>query len=145
MMGIEIHTEEFEQALTEVEMRVHTMVNTLQEVARLVESNTEPLVPVDTTRLLTSFVAVPVGKATKGLIEVEIGYSAHDPRDYYDYAEYTHTGIDYRTGDEIQWHKSTAQREYLIKGIVKSENEAFKLIEGDYLSLFRGLGTISYG
>ena len=136
MIGVEIHTEAFEQELTEIQLRVHTMSNTLMEVARLVESNAEPLVPVDTTRLLRSFRAVPTGEAHKGWIEVEIGYSALDPRDNYDYAEYTHTGIDYRTGGEIKWHKPTAQREYLIKGIVRSEGEAMKLIENDYLSMF---------
>lgn len=145
MIGIEIHSEAFENELNEIQLRVRSMSDTLTTVAHLVESNTEPLVPVDTTRLLKSFVAVPTGKATKGIIEVEIGYSAHDPRDYYDYAEYTHTGIDYRTGDLIHWQKQGAEREYLIKGIVRSEEEAIKLIEGDYLSLFGGIGKISYG
>lgn len=138
MIGIEIHTEEMEQYLSEMEIRVRTMTDTLQTVAHIVESNTEPLVPVDTGRLMGSFVSVPISE-NKGWIEVEIGYSVHDPRDYYDYAEYTHTGIDYRTGSEIRWHKPSAQREYLIKGIVRSESEAMKLIEGDYLSLFKGV------
>ena len=93
MIGIEIHTEEMEQYLSEMEIRVRTMTDTLQTVAHIVESNTEPLVPVDTGRLMGSFVSVPISE-NKGWIEVEIGYSVHDPRDYYDYAEYTHTGID---------------------------------------------------
>ena len=150
MFSVEVHTAEFEEMLTEVQLRVHTMSNTLMEVARLVESNTEPLVPYDFDKrvgehLVDTFVAVPTGKATKGWVEVEIGYSVHDPRDGYDYAEYTHTGIDYRTGGEIRWHKATAQREYLVKGIVKSESEAMKLIENDYLSMFGGLGRVKYG
>lgn len=150
MMGIEIHTEEFEQALTEVEMRVHTMVNTLQEVARLVESTAEPLVPYDfdkprsSPHLLDSFVAVPTGEASRGWIEVEIGYSALDPRDYYDYAEYTHKGIDYRTGSPIHWQKPTAESQYLLKGLNRSFDDAMRLIKGDYLSMFGGLGTIEY-
>ena len=138
MIGIEVHTEELEQYLSEMEIRIRTMIDTLQTVAHIVESNAEPYVPVDTGRLMGSFVSVPISE-NKGWVEVEIGYSVHDPRDYYDYAEYTHTGIDYRTGDEINWHKPSAQREYLIKGIVRSEKEAMRLIEGDYLSLFKGV------
>ena len=138
MIGIEVHTEELEQYLSEMEIRIRTMTDTLQTVAHIVESNAEPYVPVDTGRLMGSFVSVPISE-NKGWVEVEIGYSVHDPRDYYDYAEYTHTGIDDRTGDEINWHKPSAQREYLIKGIVRSENEAMRLIEGDYLSLFKGV------
>ena len=138
MIGIEVHTEELEQYLSEMEIRIRTMIDTLQTVAHIVESNAEPYVPVDTGRLMGSFVSVPISE-NKGWVEVEIGYSVHDPRDYYDYAEYTHTGIDYRTGSEIRWHKPSAQREYLIKGIVRSESEAMKLIEGDYLSLFKGV------
>lgn len=138
MIGIEVHTEELEQYLSEMEIRIRTMTDTLQTVAHIVESNAEPYVPVDTGRLMGSFVSVPISE-NKGWVEVEIGYSVHDPRDYYDYAEYTHTGIDYRTGDEINWHKPSAQREYLIKGIVRSEKEAMRLIEGDYLSLFKGV------
>ena len=138
MIGIEVHIEELEQYLSEMEIRIRTMIDTLQTVAHIVESNAEPYVPVDTGRLMGSFVSVPISE-NKGWVEVEIGYSVHDPRDYYDYAEYTHTGIDYRTGSEIKWHKPSAQREYLIKGIVRSENEAMKLIEGDYLSLFKGV------
>ena len=138
MIGIEVHTEELEQYLSEMEIRIRTMTDTLQTVAHIVESNAEPYVPVDTGRLMGSFVSVPISE-NKGWVEVEIGYSVHDPRDYYDYAEYTHTGIDYRTGMEINWHKPSAQREYLIKGIVRSESEAMRLIEGDYLSLFKGV------
>ena len=150
MIGIEIHSEEFEQALSEVEMKVHTMVNTLQEVARLVESTAEPLVPYDFNKprssphLLDSFVAVPTGEAHNGMIEVEIGYSVLDPRDNYDYAEYTHIGIDYRTGDLIHWQKGSAESQYLLKGLNRSFEESMRLIKGDYLSMFGGLGTIEY-
>lgn len=138
MISIEVHTEELEEYLSQVELQVMAMQQTLIDVAHIVELNVQPLVPVDTGRLMGSFVAVPTGKSSQGWVEVEIGYSVHDPRDNYDYAEYTHTGIDYRTGSEIQWKKPSAQREYLIKGIVRSEDESMRLIEGDYLSLFKG-------
>lgn len=144
MIGITVITEELEQYLSEMEIRVRTMTNTLMTIADMIELNTEPLVPYDYNKpwgrphLQTSFKAVPISD-NEGWVEVELGYSAIDPRDSFDYAEYTHTGIDYRTGNEINWQKSTAQREYLIKGIVRSESEAMKLIEGDYLSLFKGV------
>lgn len=143
MIGIEIQTLELEEYLSTVQMQVYTMRNTLMTIADMVELDTEPLVPYDYNKpwgqphLQTSFKAVPISD-NEGWIEVELGYSAIDPRDGFDYAEYTHTGIDYRTGNLIKWQKATAQREYLIKGIVRTEGEAMKLIEGDYLSLFRG-------
>lgn len=144
MIGVEIHTEAFEQGLTEIQLQVHTMSDTLMEVARLVESVAEPLVPVDTRRLMDSFSAVPTGKASKGWIEVEIGYSAIDPRDFYDYAEYTHTGIDWRTGEPINWHKQTAESQYLLKGLHNSFEDSMQLIKGDYLSLFTRIGEVEY-
>lgn len=138
MITIEVNDEEFQEWIIETqEQVVSVMISTLQSIATIIEYNADPLVPEDTSRLRRSFFSVPVGLTTEGFIEVEIGYSAHDPRDYYDYAEYTHTGIDYRTGDYIQWHKPSAQNEYLVKGIILSERDAFRLIETDYISLFR--------
>ena len=143
MIGIEIHSEAFEQELNEVQLRVHSMSDTLMEVADIVEHYAKPLVPVDTTRLITSFKAIPLGES-EGMIEVEVGYSAIDPRDYYDYARYTHEGIDYRTGEPIVWHRKGAERLYLKKGLDRSFKDSMTLVKGDYLSLFRGLGKIEY-
>lgn len=127
--------------LEEVQLKVHTMVYTLLNIAHILETNTEPLVPYDYNKpwggqhLQTSFMQVPISDYN-GWIALEVGYSSRD-KDGYDYAEYVHTGIDYRTGGVISWHKSTATREFLIKGIIRTEAEAMTLIEGDYLSLFR--------
>lgn len=144
MILIEVNDAEFRTWLTQMEYRIQTMVNTLMSVAQLVELNTQRFVPYNYDKpwgeehLETSFVAVPTGEAREGFIEVEVGYSAIDPRDGYDYAEYVHTGIDWRTGSPLNFQKSTAQAQYLWKGLELSEEQGFREIETDYLSLFRG-------
>lgn len=140
---IEIHDEQFRQYLTEVEMQVHNMIDTLMRVAHIVETQAEPYVPVDTTRLLQSFKAVPTGKAHKGFQEVEIGYSTLDspipPRHSFDYAWITHEGV--RNGKRFHFKKPTARDHYLWWGMYSAERTgAFEVIEDDYLSIWRNGG-----
>jgi len=145
MFYIQVHDEEFRTWLERVEIQIRMMVNTLMSVAELVELNTQRFVPYDYNKhweaehLETSFVAVPTGHQREGFIEVEIGYSAIDPRDGYDYADYVHTGIDYRTGKPLRFQKSTAEDHFLWKGLELSEEAGFREIETDYLSLFRSV------
>lgn len=143
MIFLEVHDEEFQSWLNTVEFRVRTMVQTLINISKIIETNTQKLVPYDYNKhwegqhLETSFVAVPTGEAKEGLIEVEIGYSSIDPRDGYDYAEYVHTGYDYRTGKPLHFQKATAQARFLWTGVTLSRKEGFQEIKTDYLSLFR--------
>lgn len=139
LIEIEIHDEAFRQFLTDVQFQVHNMIDTLMSVAHIVEQQAEPFVPVDTTRLLQSFKAVPTGKAHKGFQEVEIGYSTLDspipPKHTYDYAWITHEGG--RDGKRFHFQKATARDHYLWWGMYSAEqNGVFELIESDYLSLF---------
>lgn len=144
MISIIVHDEEFQTWLNSLEVRIHMMMQTLIDVAQLVEQNTELLVPYDYNKkwggqhLQTTFKAVPTGDPQAGFIEVEMGYSSLNPRDNFDYADYTHRGVDWRTGNPLRFQKSTAQAQYLWKGMALSEKAGFREIETDYLSLFRG-------
>jgi len=140
---VEVHDEDFQQWVDTVQFRVQTMVQTLMDIAQIIETNTQKLVPYDYDKpwggqhLETSFKAVPTGEAHKGFIEVEIGYSSIDPRGWFDYAEYVHQGYDWRTGRPLHFQKGTAQARYLWTGVTLSRKEGFQEIETDYLSLFR--------
>ena len=144
MILVEVHDEGFQRWLSTLEVRLTTMIQTLMNVAQIIELNTQKLVPYDYDKpwggqhLETSFKAVPTGNPVKGFIEVEIGYSSIDPRDGYDYAEYVHQGYDWRTGKPLHFQKATAQARYLWTGVTLSRKEGFKEIETDYFSLFGG-------
>lgn len=139
LITIEVHDEQFRQYLTEVQLAVHNMWNTLQEVSKIVELQTRKFVPVDTTRLERGY--FERREPSKFGQEMIVGFQAIDPRDGYNYALYTHEGIDYRTGRPIRWHKPSARDHYLWWGMFSAERTgAFELIEGDYLSLWRNGG-----
>lgn len=144
MFYIEVHDEEFQTWLNSLEVRIKTMRQTLLDIAQLIELNTQKFVPYDYNKswggqhLETSFKAVPTGDPQEGFIEVEIGYSSIDPRNNFDYADYIHTGVDWRTGKALHFQKATAEDHYLWKGMALSEAEGFREIETDYLSLFKG-------
>lgn len=105
------------------------MVQTMIDVATLIESNTQWRVPLETGRLEQSFKYV-VTEKTSDFVEVELGYDATDPRDNYMYAEYQH--------EHRLRHPIRGEAFYLFKGIKSSIGEAFEMIEKDYLSLFGG-------
>ena len=141
---IEVHDEQFRQYLTNVELAVHNMWHTLEEVAKIVELQSRKFVPVDTTRLEQSFVAFPTGEATKGFLEMEIGYSTLNspipPVTSFDYAGVTHQGYRTVNGKKVYFHfkKPSAKPLYLWWGMNSAERSgAFELIEGDYLSIWR--------
>lgn len=139
-VSIEVHDEEFQRWVSTIEMQISTMVQTLINIAHIVELGTDKYVPVDTHRLAESFFVMPFDSSSmNGMIEVEFGYSPIDPRDGFNYGEYTHTGIDWRTGNLINWHKPSASARYLELGLIETESEIFREIEGDYLSLFRSV------
>ena len=106
------------------------MVNTMINLAEMIDLNTRPLTPVETERLRTSFKYV-ITERSSDFIEVEIGYDATDPYDGYMYAEYQHetTGLNHPRGGGAF---------YLTRGIKKSIADGFDMIERDYMSLFGG-------
>lgn len=139
-ISIEVHDEGFQSWVSTLEMQISVMKQTLINIAHIVELSADKYVPIDTRNLRDSFFVMPFDSSSMdGMIEVEFGYSPIDPRDGFNYGEYTHTGIDYRTGNAINWHRPSAQAEYLEKGLIETESEIFREIEGDYLSLFRSV------
>ena len=127
---IEIHDEEFREWVSSAKSRFMDMVQTMIDVAHVVELHTAPLVPLETGRLEHSFKFV-VTERTPDFIEVEIGYDASDPESGFVYAEYQH--------EEDLHHPLRGEQFYLKYGIELSRNESFELIEVDYLSLFGGI------
>jgi len=118
---------EFQDWLLELENKFTTMVQTMIDVAHLVESNTMWRVPLETGRLEHSYKFVVV-ENNPNLIEVEIGYDAVDPKSGFMYAEYQHE-------NELN-HPFRGEQFYLKNGIQSSTNEAMVMIEKDYFSLF---------
>lgn len=137
MIKFTVQDEEFLSWLDSLRYKIQTMTRTLMDIAHIVEMQGRQFVPVDTTRLEQSYRAVIVSESSE-MIAVEMGYSSLDPRDGYDYAEYTHIGIDWRTGKPLNFKKKGATAQYLYKAVDMAMAEGWVEIEGDYLSLFRG-------
>lgn len=131
-MFFEIHSEEFEEWVLTARSRFEIMVQTLIDVAHLIELNTAHRVPLKTGRLEHSYKFV-VTENTSNLIEVEVGYDASDPKSGFVYAEYQHDVIG------THQHPLRGEQFYLTNGIKSSKNEAMRMIETDYLSLFMGV------
>ena len=130
MISFTVDATEFEEWVNVTQGNFLMMVNTLINVAEMIELNTRPRVPVETERLRRSFKYVVTEKSSD-FIELELGYDASDPKNGFVYAEYQHetTGLHHPRGGEPF---------YLTKGIRSSLGDAFDMIEKDYLSLFRG-------
>lgn len=96
--------------------------------AVIIRETTTPLVPLETGRLIGSFITDLQGKYP--MTEVMLGYSAYDPKDGFNYAEYQHDVI------RTEQHPIQGVQFYLTKGIADSEGELFTEIEEDYLSCF---------
>ena len=122
---------EFQEWVNITRNNYRVMLQTMINVAELIESNTQWRVPLDTQNLEKSFKYV-VTEDTSDFIELEIGYDAVDPKSGFMYAEYQHetTGLN---------HPRRGEAFYLFKGIKSSLGDAFDLIERDYLSMFRGV------
>lgn len=125
-----VETEEFEEWVNVTHSNFLMMVNTLINVAEMIDLNTRPRIPVETERLRKSFKYVVTEKSSD-FIELELGYDASDPKTGFVYAEYQHETTDLH-------HPRGGEPFYLTKGIRSSLGDAFDMIEKDYLSLFRG-------
>ena len=130
MISFTVDATEFEEWVNVTQGNFLMMVNTLINVAEMIDLNTRPRIPVETERLRRSFKYVVTEKSSD-FIELELGYDASDPKTGFVYAEYQHetTGLHHPRGGEPF---------YLTKGIRSSLGDAFDMIESDYLSLFRG-------
>lgn len=104
------------------------MVQTMEDVASLIQANTYMKVPLDTGRLEESYHWV-VRENTSDFIKVDIIFDAEDPDTGFHYAEIQHNTLHFN-------HPKRGQAFYLYAGIQASRDMAYSIIETDYLSLF---------
>lgn len=121
--------DELVENFSQLENRFHRMVQTMKDVAYLIQANTNQRVPLDTGRLEESF-SVEVIEDTSEFIEVHAIYDAIDPDDGFHYAEYQHEEV------ETWQHPIRGEQFYLYNGVLASESMAYSMIKSDYLSLF---------
>lgn len=128
MIEIRAETDPMIEYLHGVKGKFHTMVNTMKSVAKLIELETVPYVPLDTSALEQSYEykIYPHGN----YILMEVGYDAEDEETGFHYAFYQH--------ENRLHHPKRGVDHYLTIGIMDSRFEVFELIETDYLSLFTG-------
>ena len=124
----EVDTSKYEAWVEETKARFPKMLETMKNVARIIELGTIPFVPLDTSALEQSYDYQVVGNSN--FILLGMGYDAVDEDSGFHYAEYQHS-------HELH-HPKRGTSEYLLKGIIDSKGEWMELIETDYLSLFTG-------
>ena len=126
LIEFSVDTEPFIEYLYTVQGRFYTMVNTMKSVALLIEAETTPYVPLDTSALEQSYEYEVM--ASGDFIMMMVGYDAVDEKTGFHYAEYQH--------ENVLHHPKRGIDHYLVLGLMDSRFEAFELIESDYLSLF---------
>lgn len=133
MNFFEVEIEPFVEWLNYARNSFVDMVQTLIDVAHVFELNTRPYVPFETGRLEHSFKFV-VEEISSDFIEVGMQYSAVDPDSGFNYALYQH---DEELRHTVKpWAGIRTEAEYMRWGIYHTKDEAYKMIETDYLSLF---------
>lgn len=108
--------------------RFHMMVQTMEDVASLIQANTNQRVPLDTGRLEESY-HWTILENTSDFIKVEVIFDAEDPDNGFHYAQIQHEDVTFT-------HPKRGQAFYLFDGIQASKNMAYSMIKTDYLSLF---------
>lgn len=138
--SVEVHDEEFSDWLKYVKNEFLTMVQTMIDVAHVVELHSRKYVPIETGRLEFSYKFV-VEEKTSNFIEVGVSYDAIDPDSGFHYAEYQHNQfLRHKDRENADFDLSFRYRAYyLSNGIRDAEQQSFELIEKDYLSLFKGV------
>lgn len=124
----EVHTEQFEEYLSDVWNRYKLMIQTMRNVAEIIRLATIPYVPLDTGALEQSYEYQVVENSP--FILLGVGFDAEDPESGFHYAEYQH--------NTILNHPKRGIPYYLTVGIHDAKFEFFELIETDFLSLFSG-------
>lgn len=160
---VEVHDEKFQAWLKRTKNAFRSMIRTMEEVAEVVRENTMPITPVRTTKLAKSFKWTILENNSQFQI-LQVRMSALNPRTGYDYAFVQHRGYHYSKegykvkyrhklvdvdfdshwkvkethgwDDARMWNLSSGQDEYLYWGVTHSRDDAFEMIEQDYLSLF---------
>ena len=142
MITIEVNAEEFIDKMETVRSRFPQMVNTMKKVALIIEQNTLPYVPLDTSDLEQSFEFQYLESGYN--IFLMVGYDAVDENNDYHYAQIQH--------EKDFNHPRRGEQFYLTQGITDSKMEMFEMINTDYLSLLMGnsiggatTGSIEYG
>ena len=128
MIELKADTDEMIDYLRTVGSRFYTMVNTMKSVATIIELETIPYVPLDTSALEQSFEYKIVESGN--FIIMDVGFDAVDEKSGFHYALYQH--------EHKLNHPKRGTDHYLTLGIMDSRQEYFELIEKDYLSLFNG-------
>lgn len=128
-MMLSIDTTPWMEWFNHIQEGVKQMDELMQsKYAVTVRETTTPFVPLETGRLIGSFITDLQG--TYPLTEVMLGYSAYDPRDGFNYAEYQHDVI------RTEQHPIQGVQYYLEVGLSHSEDLVFTEMEEDYLSCF---------
>ena len=130
----EVDTSQYEVWVEHTKARFVGMVQTMINVARIIELETAPLVPLDTSALEQSYDYQIVSNSM--FILMGVGYDAVDEDSGFEYAHYQHH-YDFN-------HPKRGTSRYLVKGIRHSESEWMELIATDYMSLFLG-GSVATG
>lgn len=117
----EVDISEFMKWADHAKQVIEIMKSTLLEVSRLIENNTNPLVPFKTGLLESSYkeaihTAYPI-------VELEVGYSVSGE---WDYALIQH--------EEYPVKRLRGRWYYLRDGMKRSRSEAMMMIEKDFLS-----------
>lgn len=158
----ESNADEFIQYLNQVEHGFVYMIQTMMDVAQVVKENTIPMTPFLYGYLSGSFKPIVLADNSRMKI-VQLRMSAINQETGYNYALIQHENTRYKHGnnrsynykdpnsgrfnwtENIQLNNITgglwsnvATDHFLLKGIRDSTEDAFMLIEEDYLSLFKG-------
>ena len=161
---VEVEDEPFQQWLLKTRRGFRSMSETLDTVARIVNEFTLPITPFRTGKLGRSFQWKILENSSRWQV-VQVRMSALNERTGYDYAFVQHRGWhkdknghyvlyrrffqgrDGRYYDVSSSHKEIrtgeyssvthyGNKQYLYWGIYEAKEDAFELIESDYLSLF---------
>lgn len=146
------NSDEFIVYLNKVKLGFVDMIKTMRNVAYIVRENTIPITPFEEGHLGRSFKTKELANNTRNQI-IEIEMSALNKRTGYDYAMTQHRGYHFnpKSGKTVYYNQKKPLSgggvhmggpQYLYKGIIESEDDAFILIEEDYLSLFKYGGFI---
>ena len=134
-IDFEVNTADYIEWAELTKSRFVRMVETMINVARIIELQTIPLVPLDTSALEQSYTYQYVRGSDA--IVMAIGFDAVDEKSGFHYAHYQH--------HYNLHHPKRGVQGYLVKGINRSENRWLELIESDYMSLFLGGNVMGGG
>lgn len=138
--------EPFIQWMSHARSEFMVMVQTMLNVAHVVEMHSRKYVPIETGRLEGILndedgFQFSLIESSSEFIEVQVGYDAVDPESGFHYAKYQHDEYLRHLDRDIGSMDTSSRFEarYLVKGIIDADKQSFEMIEKDYLSLFKGV------